>query len=126
MKKYMSLIILLFILSGCGNDSDRYDFSGSSENWDVFYVVNVSNGEAEEKTGTIKFTGDGEAPEIIDYKIETTSGGSEATGIILDDKVADLGNSMCEGCAVVQGNEEIEVEVTWNGQTENLTLTNEK
>ncbi|MCH4827953.1 hypothetical protein [Planococcus halocryophilus] len=126
MKKCISLIILLFILSGCGNDSDRYNFSGSSENWDVFYVVNVSNGNAQEKTGTIKFTGEGEGPEIIDYKIETNSGGSEATGITLDDKVANLGNNMCEGCAVVQGDEEIEVEVTWNGQTEKLTLINKK
>lgn len=126
MKKCISLIILLFILSGCGNDSDRYNFSGSSENWDVFYVVNVSNGNAQEKTGTIKFTGEGEGPEIIDYKIETNSGGSEATGITLDDKVANLGNNMCEGCSVVQGNEEIEVEVTWNGQTEKLTLLNKK
>jgi len=126
MKKCISLIILLFILSGCGNDSDRYNFSGSSDNWDVFYVVNVSNGNAQEKTGTIKFTGDGEGPEIIDYKIETNSGGSEATGITLDDKVANLGNSMCEGCAVVQENEEIEVEVTWDGQTEKLTLFNKK
>jgi len=113
-------------LSGCGNGSDRYNFSGSSDNWDVFYVVNVSNGNTEEKTGTIKFTGDGEGPEIIDYKIETNSGGSEATGITLDDKVANLGNSMCEGCAVVQENEEIEVEVTWDGQTEKLTLLNKK
>lgn len=125
MKKYVSLIILLFILSGCGNGSDRYNFSGSSENWDVFYVVNVSNGDREEKKGTMKFTGEGEVPETIDYKIETNSGGTEATGITLNDEVADLGNSFCDGCAVTQGDEEIEVEITWNGQTENLILTNE-
>lgn len=126
MKKSISLIILLFILSGCGNGSDRYNFSGSSDNWDVFYVVNVSNGDREERNGTVKFTGEGEVPETIDYKIETNSSGTEAIGISLTDGVADFGNNFCDGCAVVQEDEEIEVEVTWNGQTEKLTLLNKK
>ncbi len=42
MKKFVLLVILLILLSGCVN-GDRYNFSGSSENWDVFYVVDVSN-----------------------------------------------------------------------------------
>ncbi|ALS74995.1 hypothetical protein AUC31_07035 [Planococcus rifietoensis] len=122
MKKISGLLVLLFILSGCV-DGDRYNFSGSSENWDVFYVVDVSDGTNQVEDGTVKFTGDGQAPETIEYKLEANSGGSEGTGITLSDNVASIANGSCGGCAVIQEDEEIEVEITWNGQTENLLLT---
>ena len=125
MKKICGLLVLLFVLSGCV-DGDRYHFSGSSENWDVFYVVDVSNGTNQVKDGTVKFTGDGQAPETIEYKFETTSGGSEGTGVTLSDNVASIANGSCEGCAVIQEDEEIEVEILWDGKTENLLLTTEK
>ncbi|EIM07498.1 hypothetical protein A1A1_04782 [Planococcus antarcticus DSM 14505] len=126
MKKIIGLLVLMVILSGCGNDSNRYNFAASGENWDAFYVVNVSNGDREEKSGTVKFTGEGEAPEIINYKIETNSGGTEATGVTVNNGVVDIGKGFCDGCAVIQGDEEIEVEITWDGQTEKLLLKNDK
>lgn len=117
---------MALILSGCV-DGDRYNFSGSSENWDVIYTVDVSEGTSQEKSGTIKFVGEGEAPETIDYKIEANSGGSEGTGVTLTDGVVDdVASSICEGCAVIQEDEEIEVEITWDGQTENFILTTDK
>lgn len=126
MKKMIVLAVLILILSACGNKSARYNFSGSSDNWDVFYIVNVSNGDREEKTGTIKFTGEEEAPETVDYKIETSSGGSEGTGITLTDGVGKMGNGFCDGCAVIREDEAIKVKITWDGQTENLILVNGK
>lgn len=126
MKRLTLLVILLLTLSSCGNSSDRFNFSGSSENWEVFYVVNVFGKDNEEKNGTIKFIGEEDPPETIDYKIETISGGSEGTGVTLNDGVGNIGNAFCEGCAVIQRDEEIEVEIVWNGQTENLVLTTEK
>lgn len=123
MKKTILLIILLLILSACGNESDRLNFSGSNENWEMFYVINVSDGDTQEKTGTIKFVGDEETPQSIDYKIKTSAGGSEGKGILLNNDVADLGNVSCENCAVIQENEEISVEITSNGETEKLVLT---
>ncbi|PSL40897.1 hypothetical protein B0H99_10329 [Planomicrobium soli] len=124
MKRLTVLMTVLLFLSACGNGDNRYNFSGSSKNWDMFYVVNVSNGDSEEKNGTIKFTGSGEAPETINYKIATSSGGSEGIGITLEDAVGKTGNGYCSGCAVIQKDEEIEVQITWNGQTENFVLTN--
>lgn len=125
MKKFIVLVSVIVMLSGCGNNSARYNFSGSSDKWDVFYIVNISNGDREEKNGTIKFTGGEEAPETVDYKIETNSGGSEGTGITLIDGVGKIGNGFCSGCAVIQEDEAIKVEITWDGQTENLILINE-
>lgn len=125
MKKLISLFIMTLILSGCV-DGDRYNFSGSSENWDVFYVVDVSNGTSQVEEGTVKYTGEGEAPDTINYKLEANSGGSEGTGLTIIDGTGNIANGSCEGCAVVQEDEEIEVEITWDGQTENLILTTDK
>lgn len=125
MKKIIFPAILLLMLSGCG-DSARYDFSGSSENWDVFYVVEVSGRDRQQENGTVKFTGEGEAPEFIDYKLETTSGDSEGTGIMLANGVGNIANSSCKGCAVIQEDEGVEVEITWDGQTEKIVVTNKK
>ena len=125
MKKFILLVILLILLSGCVN-GDRYNFSGSSENWDVFYVVDVSNGTSQKRSGTIKYVGEDSAPETIDYKIEANAGGSEGTGVTLTDGVVDAASSICEGCAVIQEDEKIEVEIKWDGQTENFILTTDK
>lgn len=125
MKKIISLLIMTLILSGCV-DGDRYNFSGSSENWNVIYTVDVSEGTSEQNRGTIKYVGEGEGPETINYKLTANSGGSEATGLILENGVANTGYGACQGCAVIQKDEKIEVEITWDGETENLILTTNK
>nr|TXF85925.1 hypothetical protein FTX54_07565 [Alkalicoccus halolimnae] len=133
MKKMIGLLAFAFILNGCGNgdgdvssgngeDGAEYHFLGSSENWEVVYEVDISNGNEEESTGTIEYIGEGNAPETLEYY---RIGSTEGTGRALNDGVADTGRTGCEGCAVTREDEEIEVEVTWNGQTENLTLTTE-
>ncbi|MDJ0333534.1 hypothetical protein [Planococcus sp. S3-L1] len=126
MKKSISLIILLFILSGCGNGSDRYNFSGSSDNWDVFYVVDVSNPTEQQQTGTINFRGEESGPETMDYSIKYSGGSSSGIDVPLVNGTANTGRGACQGCAVIQKDEEIEVEITWNGQTEKLILINKK
>ncbi|ANU27664.1 lipoprotein [Planococcus versutus] len=123
MKKIILLIALIFILSGCAN-GDRYNFTGSSENWNVSYEVDVKNGDRERTNGVITFIGEGTAPEFIDYRMESNLGGTKSTGVSVKDKVANLGNDACEGCSVIQENEEITMEIEWDGQTENLILKN--
>jgi hypothetical protein len=123
LKKLSLLVILLMVLSGCMN-GDRYDFSGSSENWEVSYVVKVSDGNKQSTTGTIKYIGEAPAPESIDYEIEAISGGTASTGVSIKDREASLGNDMCEGCAVIQKDEKLKAEINWEGQTENFLLSN--
>lgn len=124
MKRIILLMVTLIVLSGCV-DGDRYNFSGSSENWDVFYVVDIQNRDEQDETGTIKYIGEEPAPEEFNYRIEYTSGGSEGTGVKVIDGVANIGYGVCRGCAIIQEDEKIEVEITWNGQTETLILTND-
>lgn len=122
MRKIIVLIIVLFVLSGCV-DGDRYNFAGSSENWDVFYVVDVSDQTEQKQTGTINYRGEEPAPETMDYRIKYSGGSSSGIDVPLVNGTANTGRGVCQGCAVIQKDEEIEVEITWNGQTETLFLT---
>ncbi|WP_238532187.1 membrane lipoprotein lipid attachment site-containing protein [Planococcus antarcticus] len=124
-KKMIMFLVLLFILTGCVN-GDRYTFSGSSENWDVFYVVDVSDGTNQVEDGIVTYTGEDDPPETIEYKLEANLGTSEGTGITIKDGTGSIANGACRGCAVIQEDEEIKVEITWNGQTENLIVTTDK
>lgn len=125
MKRLFLVVILLLILSGCG-DSKRYEFSGSSENWHVVYVVEISSSDRQQTTGTIEYLGDEPVPKTIDYEIGTLLTSLNSTGKSLTDGKTNIGNDNCDGCAVIQEDEEIEVEIAWDGQTEKFILTNTK
>lgn len=127
MKRIIVLLVFLFILSGCVNgDRYRYNFSGSSENWDVLYIVDVSDGTNQVKNGIVKYIGEGDSPDTIEYKLESNSGTAEDTGIIIEHGNGNIANIECTGCKVIQKDEEIKVAISWNGQTENLILTIDK
>ena len=123
-KKVIAVILLTLFLSAC-NQGDRYNFSGSSENWEVFYVVDVARGTSQEKSGKIKYIGEGNPPETVDYQIEATTGGSYGEGVAVIDGVVEAGRSTCDGCAVVQREDKLAVDITWNGKTEKIQLTNQ-
>lgn len=125
MKKLFLLIILLLILSGCG-DSKRHEFSGSSENWHVVYVVEISSSDRQQTTGIIEYLGDETVPKTIDYEIATLLTSLNSTGKSLTDGKANIGTDNCDGCAVIKEDEEIEVEIAWDGQTEKFILKNTK
>lgn len=149
MKKMIGIFVFAVILTGCGNEestdssegsnnsvednssessdsSAAYNFIGSSENWDVIYEVDILNDNAEESTGTIEYMGDEDPPETIDYEIDYSGGAGSETGRNLYDGVASMGTTSCAGCAVTQEDEEIEVEINWEGRTENLILTTDE
>ncbi|MDJ0333026.1 hypothetical protein [Planococcus sp. S3-L1] len=125
MKNFTILVILLIVLSGC-SDGNRYNFTDSTENWDVFYDVDVSAGDEQRTTGTIKYIGKEPAPKTIDYKIEYATGVAEGMGKSLTDGSVSTGNDACTGCSVIQEDDEIAVEITWDGQKEKLVLTTGK
>ncbi|MEZ0482116.1 hypothetical protein [Planococcus sp. SSTMD024] len=123
MKKIGSLLAILLILSGCA-EGDRYIYNGSGDNWDVFYTVDVTSKDSKEATGKIVYTGEEPAPETIIYSIESTAGASSGN-VTVDDGEVLVGKSACEGCAVIQRDEELDVEIKWDGQVEEFVLTNE-
>ncbi|WP_230321469.1 hypothetical protein [Planococcus salinarum] len=121
MKRISIFIILLLVLGGCSN-SGIYEFSGTTDNWDVFYMVDVTNDDEQKATGTLKYIGDGPMPETVDYKIGTTLTKMGQTGTPLTDGKGNIGSG-CEGCGTFQEDDELEMEIMWDGQTEKLILT---
>lgn len=125
MKKFIVILILLIVLSGC-SDGNRYNFTGSTGNWDVFYTVDVSGGDEQRTEGTLKYIGAEPAPKKLDYKMEYAAGTDGGTGTSLTDGVTSIGHGGCSGCSIIQEDDEIALEITWDGQTEELILTTEK
>lgn len=123
MKKLGSLLAVLLIISGC-SEADRYNFKGSSDNWDVFYTVDATSQDSKEATGKIVYTGEAPPPKTIIYAIESTAGGTSAN-VSVDDGEVVVGRSACEGCAVIQQGEELDVEIKWDGHVEEIELTTE-
>ncbi|ANU27663.1 membrane lipoprotein lipid attachment site-containing protein [Planococcus versutus] len=140
MKKVILFFILALILSGCtSQDEDifsedvtseiNYIFEGSNENWGISYKVDVINkkkGENQvDEYGTAKFIGEGQTPEMIDYKLatETDINSSEGVGIPIYDRIGDFAQGSCGNCVPMQGDEELELEIIWNGKSEKILLT---
>ncbi|MDG5471475.1 hypothetical protein P6709_06925 [Jeotgalibacillus sp. ET6] len=125
MRKVLSLLILMLLLSACAN-GDRYNFSGSSDHWDVFFTADVSDESSQSITGTIKYTGEEPVPKTIDYTFKRDGGNLEGRDLMVEEDAVNIGKLSCEDCAVTQEDDQMEVEITWNGQSENLRLSNDR
>ncbi|MCH4827974.1 hypothetical protein [Planococcus halocryophilus] len=125
MKKIIGLsIFILITLSGCG-DGDRFVFSGESENWRVEYEAIIYDETSEETFGSIMYKGAEPSPKEINYIIKSESDEKSGKNISLEEGSTTISKGSCRGCAITQEDEEMEVEITWNGKKENLTLKNE-
>lgn len=125
MKKLMWLLVLSMFLSSCGN-AERYEFIGSSENWEVLYIVKVTGRNMEETSAIIKYKGEGKAPKAINYALDGKSGGSSGTDIPITNGMVETAKSSCSGCVtIIQKDEEIDMKIMWNGQKDQFILTAE-
>ncbi|WP_245922671.1 hypothetical protein [Alkalicoccus saliphilus] len=101
----------LIFLSACSMQSTTH-FSGEGDFWEVTYTAN-------EKTAdyTIQYTGEEPVPETIDYYIDS----SAVTGRTLSENgYAELTN---RGNNVEQHDEEIDVTIEWEDDSESFLLT---
>lgn len=121
MKRIISVLVLAFILSGCGV-GERYELSGNSENWEVFYVVELSTQNKLMGSGTLEYTGEEPIPETFNYEIEFKLRTLKTTGEQLTARKINFGSTRCDLCYFDE-DDEIELEIEWDGQTENMTLT---
>lgn len=121
MKKMILLFLLAFILSGCGI-GERYELSGTSDNWEVFYVVEVSKQNKLMGSGNLEYTGDEPIPETFNYEIKFDTSTSKITGEQLTSRKMKIGNTKCDLCYFDE-DDEIELQIEWDGKTENMILT---
>lgn len=127
MRQILLLVTLIFLMSGC-SDGDSYSFLGSGDNWEVLYEVVVTNETEQQTAGTIKYIGDDKAPETIDYIIEYNSlgQGSSDKESPLKFGAVKFKNVTCGNCEIIQKDDEVEVEIMWEEQTEKIILTTDK
>lgn len=139
MKKIILLFVTALILSGCntgdGTVSSKnitpegnYIFTGSNDNWEVLFEVNVVNKEQGEnqvdENGTLTFIGADEAPKMVDYKLKTDTGinSQEGTGVPIYAEVGSFAQSSCGNCVPMKADEELELEIISDGNTEKIIL----
>lgn len=103
---------------------ETFHFDGESDNWKVEYIIDVLESKnSEEGTIKIKYIGESEAPNHIDYYIK--DGSSEMSGdLSMQDGTFETQGSNCSGCAVTKEDDEFEVTIEWNGESEHFTLKN--
>lgn len=124
MKRLLLLAMTMLLLGACSApDGDRYVFQGGAENWKVNYTVDVHGGTNEDSKAEAWYTGKGETPKSIDYTVSSALGNFKGTNHNLEGNRVSLGKKTCSGCAVIQGSEEIEVNIMWNGEQETIFLS---
>lgn len=125
MKKIIGLsIFLLITLGGCG-EGDRFVFSGESENWQVDYEAIIYDETSEETFGSIKYKGIEPSPKEINYVIKSGSDEKSGKNISLEEGSTTISKGSCRSCAITREDEEMKVEIIWDGKKESFTIKNE-
>lgn len=122
-KLILSVIAVLFMLTACFGQ-ETFHFEGESDNWQVEYVTDVkSSKDSENGTIKIRYIGENETPDQIYYSIK--SGSTDMSGdASMEEEFLEMAGSNCSGCAVTKENDEFDVMMEWDGQSENFTLNN--
>ncbi|MYL70467.1 hypothetical protein GLW00_06390 [Halobacillus litoralis] len=114
-------LILAFFLTGCLGQKTLH-FEGESEDWKVEYIADVKSEDSESTGLHINYAGEGEAPEHINYTLDSPAGGKEGEYVLLNNgRVQQMGN-FCSGCAVTSEDHDIQVTIEWGEKEETLHL----
>lgn len=129
--KRLGLLMLLALLSlsACAEkETERYVYTGSGAHWEVDYTVDVNGETNEESQAVARYIGEGDAPEMIDYRVtsSTSVGSFGGESFSLQDDEVRFGQSSCTSCAVMQGDEELEVNIFWNDEQETIFISTGK
>lgn len=117
------LFLVAIILSACWGQKTIH-FNGESNSWEVEYIADVQSTDSESTSIKMRYVGEGEPPENINYAVDSGTGGSEGSNISLDNGVLHTSGDYCSGCAVTSEDDDINVVIEWNGRTEEVNLEN--
>ncbi|QQZ09928.1 hypothetical protein [Heyndrickxia vini] len=123
-KKFLVIILFFSLFLTACSKIKVINFVGKSSNWDINYGVTVLDEDSESTNITIKYIGKDPIPKKITYSIETVSGKSSGNEPLTESGVLKGSGGGCDGCSVVQENEEINAIITWNGKSETFKLKN--
>ncbi|WLR47380.1 hypothetical protein LC065_17980 [Halobacillus litoralis] len=123
MKKTGVILFLsfAFLLTGCLGKKTLH-FQEETENWEVEYIADIQSEDSESTGVHITYIGEGEAPEHIDYTLDSPTGGGGGDYVLLTDGMVQQMGNFCSGCAVTRKDHEIQVTIEWGEKEETLDL----
>ncbi|MFC5711932.1 hypothetical protein ACFPU1_04005 [Thalassorhabdus alkalitolerans] len=115
----VSFIAINGLLIGC-SDQRSVEFVGEGNNWDVKYTAHIQEENQEDIDYIIRCIGSNAPPDTINYKIDSL----EVTGAALNENAyVEHTNNSCSGCTITNKNDELEVTIKWEEESESFYLT---
>lgn len=129
MKKIIFTILALMILSAC--EPKQYYYVGEGENWR--FQVNTTGLEKDNRSDwRLQYIGKGSYPETLNYEIRDLSFSQvdppKATGIQLNENgmYTQESSTLCQQCRNTKEQQEFEVRIEWEEQSEILKVIFDK
>ncbi|REJ10982.1 hypothetical protein [Halobacillus trueperi] len=119
--KVILFLLTALVLTGCFGQKTLH-FQEESEEWEVEYIADVKSEDSESTSLHITYVGEGEAPEHINYNLDSPTGGREGDYVLLNDGMVQQMGNFCSGCAVTKENHEIQVTIEWGEREETFDL----
>ncbi|PRO67192.1 hypothetical protein [Alkalicoccus urumqiensis] len=113
-----ALGLSLFALTACSNQETLH-FQGEGENWEVEYTANVTNETDQTIDYVIRYIGEGDVSEAVDYQIGETTVTNET---LEDNRYVEHAGSGCQNCSVLQQEDTIDFSIQWEENNERFTL----
>ncbi|WP_054637457.1 hypothetical protein [Thalassobacillus sp. C254] len=115
----VSFITINSLIIGC-SDQRSVEFVGKGNNWDVKYTAHIQGENQEDIDYIIRYIGSNSPPDTINYKIDSL----EVTGAALNENAyVEHTNNSCSGCTITNENDELEVTIKWEEESESFYLT---
>lgn len=121
-KRWLIACFVFLTLIAC-SELKTLHFLGESDNWEINFIVDIYEKNSETSNLTIRYIGEDEAPDEINYKIKYGGGSSSVTRIKLDDGVLHTSGGSCSGCLTTNENHQVNITIEWDGNEENIELT---
>ena len=114
MKKFLTVIVFVFFLVGCGNEF--ITFSGESDNWKGKYATNI-DGSRENGEYTFGFKDATNVTAFKNLEIVINDGKTHLREEYHKGATVKIPTS-CSGCAVTPKDATIKVAIKWNDKNE--------
>lgn len=127
MKKIFVILPILagiLLLAGCQSDEENLNFYGSSDNWTAEIITEIIDG-AEKNEIILKYNGDGAGTiSKFNYLVENNSNNQSfgANDVSLKEDGTYTNANLASNSASTTKDDQIEVTIDWNDQTESIIL----
>lgn len=123
----LPILVGILLLAGCQSDEENLNFYGSSDNWTAEIITEVIDG-SEKNEIILKYNGDGAGTIKFNYLVENNSNNLSfgANDVSLKEDGTYTNANLASNSASTTIDDQIEVTIDWNDQTESIILKKKK